>query len=113
MAVWTYRPKTGQQIGFGLPPALITKLDDGKEIGRRKHPNASETWTETYWFNGTDFDAAYAIALAYGTDLPLTKLGYDLHSAPTTERTVCISSFELTREGEEFYEVQITWRRVY
>ena len=113
MAVWSYAPNHGMSISFGLPPALITRLDDGKEIRRRKHANAPEAWSETYWFTGAEFDAAYAIALSYGTDLPLTKLGYDLSSNPTVERTVCIDDFELTREGEDFFEVQIRWRRVY
>jgi len=113
MAIWNYAPNMGQSIAFGLPPALVTRLDDGKEIRRRKHANSDEEWSETYWFTGAEFDAAYAIALAYGTDLPLTKLGYDVASAPTTERTVCFTEFQLVREGDDFFEVRIDWRRVY
>lgn len=115
MAIWTYAPQieTPPMISFGGAPALITKLSDGKEIGRRKHANEDQSWTEVYWFTGAEFDAARAIFGTYGTDLPLTKLAWDTASTPLGERTVKFNSFEETRQGEDFFEVTVSWRRVY
>lgn len=115
MAIWTLGPDidTPPEISFGGPPTLVTKLSDGKEITRRKHANVGEVWRENYKATGAEFDAAFAIFATYGTDLPLTKLSYDLASAPTTERTVCFNSFDLVRQGEDFFEFSVSWRRVY
>jgi hypothetical protein len=114
MAIWTLAPsmETPPAIAFGAPPVLITRLDDGKEISRRKHANASRTWSETYRATGAEFDAALAIFVAYGTDLPLTKKSYATASAPNTEANVCFNSFDLQRQGEDFFEFSVTWRLV-
>lgn len=114
MADWAYAPRFDAEIAFDPPPTLVTKLEDGKVVVRQKHSNADETWTEIYDFTGTEFDAARTFFATYGNLTSFTKVSYDIAGTPSQERTVRFAGpFKLTRSGQDWFTVEITFVRHY
>lgn len=115
MADWSYTPRWQSSIEFAPPATLVSTLSDATEIRRQKHSNAPETWTEEYWFSGSEFDAAKTFYDGKGLLTSFTKVSYDVHGTPTQERTVRFAGpFTLSsREGPDWYVVQLVFARVY
>jgi hypothetical protein len=114
MADWTYDPQFDASAESGPAPTLQTRMDDGKVISRVKHTNIPETWTETYWLTGAQFDTAKAFYDARGISTAFTKLGYDLYGTPTQERTVRFAGpWAWVRSGPDWFTVSLTFTRHY
>jgi hypothetical protein len=114
MADWTFAPQFAMQQASGPPPTLQTVLDDGKVISRVKHTNSPETWTEEYLLTGAEFDTAKAFYDTKGVATSFTKVAYDVHGSPTTERTVRFnSSWSWQKLAPNVYKVSLVFVRHY
>lgn len=114
MADWIYAPRFDSRWDEGPPPTLKTVLADGKAIMRQKHANAPETWDEEYDFDGTEHDAAHTFYKSKYALTAFTKVSYDVAGTPSTERSVRFtSSWSVTRAGQDWFVVRLTFERAY
>lgn len=113
MADWTYAPAYDARWTDPGPPTLKTILDDGKAIVRQKHTNTLKTWEEEYDFDGTEFDAAYTFFKTKYMLTAFTKLSYDIAGTPTQDRSVRFTSWDVSRPGQDWFKVRITFEQAY
>lgn len=116
MADFAFAPEIvpPQSVQYGPPPTLLTVLEDGKAVARQKHANMPELWSETFKLVGSEFDSLKTFYDLKGLLTTFTKLSYDVHGTPTTERTVRFAGpLEWQRAGQDYYIVTLTFERVY
>jgi hypothetical protein len=114
VADWAYYPQNDARWEQDTPPTLVSKLSDAKTVRRQKHANAPETWDEEYWFTKADHDTAKAIYVSKGRVTAFTKLSFDVGGTPTTERSVYFASpWSVTRAGDDWFQVSLTFERAY
>jgi len=114
MAEWTYAPQFDSSWEESAPPTLVTVLSDGKTIRRQKHTNAPQTWTEEYWFTKAQHDTAKTFFETKYLLTSFTKFSWDVGATPSTERSVYFASpWNVTRTGDDWFTVVLTFERAY
>ena len=114
MADWVYAPRYDARWEEEPPPTLITKLSDGKRIGRQENPSATLRWEEVYDFTGAEHDAAHAFYKARYLLTSFMKLSYTEAGTPTDEEAVYYdSAWRVVRAGEDWFIVSLAFEQAH
>jgi transposase len=114
MATWAFYPVIDSRWEQDAPPTNITRLSDGKSIRRQLHSNAPERWHEIYVFSATDHDTAFAIYTANYKLNAISRLSFDKGGTPLQEQNAYFDSpWQVTRRGNDWFEVALDWERAY